>query len=136
MDICDDGRPVAGIAVDAAHSQKNRITEYRAVDLATGKEIFRKNLGNQTVNIGEFLGVVEAAKYILENSFVPKIIYSDSKTAITWFENKSTASTRRNRDLQKAEIFLKAMSMYLADVKVEHWSNREWGETPADFGNK
>ena len=34
------------------------------------------------VNIGEFLGVVEAAKYIIENDYSPRIIYTDSITAI------------------------------------------------------
>ena len=53
-------RPTEGIAVDAAHSTKNLVTEFQGIDLATGEQIFYKNLGNQTVNIGEFLGVVEA----------------------------------------------------------------------------
>ena len=59
--------PVEGIATDAAHSTKNKITEFQGIDLRTGKRIFYQNLGNKTVNIGEFLGVVEAAKYIIEN---------------------------------------------------------------------
>ena len=63
--------PVEGIATDAAHSTKNKITEFQGIDLRTGKRIFYQNLGNKTVNIGEFLGVVEAAKYI-SNSLVSK----------------------------------------------------------------
>ena len=86
-------RPTEGIATDAAHSTKRLETEYQGINLATGERIFYKNLGNQTVNIGEFLGVVEAAKYIIENNFKPRIIYTDSVTAITWFYNKRTAST-------------------------------------------
>lgn len=129
-------RPTEGIATDAAHSTKNGVTEYQGIDLATGERIFYRNLGEQTVNIGEFLGVVEAAKYIIENDFQPRVIYTDSMTALTWFRNKSTASNRRNRELQKAEIFLKALSADVDSIEVRHWNNRVWGETPADFNRK
>lgn len=129
-------RPRSGMAVDAAHSRKNGATEYRAVDLATGEELFRRSLGDQTVNIGEFLGVVEAVKLVLRTGFDPPDIYTDSMTAISWYKNRSTASVKRNRDLQKAEIFLKAFDAMLEDIRVLHWNNREWGETPADFGRK
>lgn len=129
-------RPTEGIATDAAHSTKRSVTEYQGVNLATGEVIFYENLGNQTVNIGEFLGVVAAAKYIIENDFQPRIIYTDSITALTWFQNKSTASKKRNKALQKAEIFLKALSADIESIEVRHWDNQRWGETPADFCNK
>ena len=128
--------PVAGIATDAAHSTKNKITEFQGIDLRTGKRIFYQNLGNKTVNIGEFLGVVEAAKYIIENDYSPRIIYTDSITAIAWFQNKKTASKKKCKELQKAEIFLKALAWDVDTIEVRHWNNKEWGETPADFGNK
>ena len=73
-----DMRPTEGIAVDAAHSIKKGITEFQAINLSTGERLFYKNLGNQTVNIGEFLGVVECVKFILENDFKQKVIYTDS----------------------------------------------------------
>ncbi len=129
-------RPTEGIATDAAHSTKHGVTEYQGIDLATGEQIFYRNLGEQTVNIGEFLGVVAAIKYIIENDFKPRIIYTDSMTALTWVRNKSTASNKRNRELQKAEIFLKALSADVDSIEFRHWNNNEWGETPADFGNK
>lgn len=129
-------RPTEGIAVDAAHSTKNSVTEFQAVNLATGEQIFYKDLGNQTVNIGEFLGIVEAAKYIIENDFQPRVIYSDSVTAITWFKNKATSSNKRNKALQKAEIFLKALAYDVDSIEVIHWDNKGWGETPADFNRK
>lgn len=128
--------PDRGVATDAAHSTKNRITEYRGIDLATGREIFHKELGNQTVNIGEFLAVVEAAKFIIENDFDLRVIYTDSMVALTWFKNKYTASNKTNRELQKAEIFLKAFAADVDTIEVIHWKNDEWGETPADFGRK
>ena len=129
-------RPTEGIATDAAHSTKRLVTEYQGIDLATGKRIFYRNLGEQTVNIGEFLGVVEAVKYIIENDFQPRVIYTDSITAISWFYNKRTASKKKNKELQKAEIFLKAFAADVDTIQVLHWNNKHWGETPADFGNK
>jgi len=129
-------RPTEGITTDAAHSTKNGRTQFRAIELSTGKELFNHDIGNQTVNIGEFLGVVEAAKYIIENNFYPKVIYTDSITALTWFKNKSTASKKINADLKKAEVFLKVMAVEVDKIKVIHWKNDLWGEIPADYGNK
>lgn len=129
-------RPVEGIATDASHSAKNGITRYRGIDLKTGEEIFHENLGNQTVNVGEFLGVVAAAKYIIEQNHTPRIIYTDSTTAISWFIQKRTASKRKSPALFKAEIFLQVMSGDINTIEVVHWKNDSWGETPADFGLK
>ena len=128
--------PTKGITCDAAHSTKRGITEYQAHDLKSGDRIFYKNLGNQTVNIGEFLAIVDSIKYIIENNHPDKIIYSDSVTAITWVKNKKAASNKRNSDLKKAEIYLKVMSYYIDDIKIIHWDNKIWGEIPSDFGNK
>ena len=125
-----------GIAVDAAHSMKNRKTEYQGIDLETGKYLSYCDMGNQTINIGEFVAIVEAAKYIVEHDFKPRIIYSDSLTAISWFKEKRTASGKRNKHLMKAEVYLKACDIYLEGIEVRHWNSKKWGENPADFGNK
>lgn len=129
-------RPIEGIATDAAHSMKNGKTEYQAINLATRERIFYRNLGNQTTNIGEFLAVVEAVKYIIENDFHPRVIFTDSITAIAWFKAKKTSSTKPNKDLQRAEMFLRALSADVDTIDVIHWDNKRWGETLADFGRK
>ena len=129
-------RPTEGSATDAAHSRKNGKTEYQAINLATRERIFYRNLGNQTTNIGEFLAVVEAVKYIIENDFQPRVIFTDSMTAIAWFKAKKTSSTKPNKDLQRAEMFLRALSADVDTIEVIHWDNKRWGETPADFGRK
>lgn len=129
-------RPTAGIVTDAAHSTKREVTEYQGIDLTTGERLFYEDLGFQTVNIGEFMGVIEAIKYIIETGYEPKIIYTDSQTALSWIKNKKTASNKRYPDLQKAEIFLKALSSDINQIQFIHWDNRGWGENPADFGNK
>lgn len=129
-------RPVEGIATDAAHSMKNGRTEYQGIDLATRQQIFYKDLGNQTTNIGEFLAVVEAVKYIIENDFQPRVIFTDSTTAIAWLKMKKTSSTKPCKDLQRAEMFLRALSADVDTIEIIHWDNKRWGETPADFGRK
>lgn len=129
-------RPTVGIAVDAAHSLKNGKTEYQGINLASGERIFYCDLGNQTTNIGEFLAIIAAVKYIIENDFQPRVIYSDSTTAITWFNVKKTSSTKSYSELQKAEMFLRALSYDVETIKVIHWDNKRWGETPADFNRK
>lgn len=70
------------------------------------------------MNIGEFLAVVEAVKYIIENDFQPRVIYTDSMTAISWFNNKSTASNKQNKELKKAELFLRIMAYDVDTIEV------------------
>ncbi len=98
--------------------------------------MFYSDLGNQTINIGEFLAIVEAVKYIIDNDFEPKVIFSDSNTAISWFKNKRTASGKRNAKLMKAEIYLRAIAYWIDEIEVVKWDARKFGEIPADFGNK
>lgn len=129
-------RPQCGIATDGAHSTKNRLTRFQAVDIATGEVLFNESIGNQTINIGEFLGVVEAVKYIIDHNYTPRIIYTDSMTAISWFHAKRTASKKSHPALKRAEIFLKAFAAKIESIEVRHWDNAGWGETPADFGEK
>lgn len=130
-------RPSAGIAVDASHLSSKNVTEYQGIDIATGDQVLYHNLGrDKTVNIGEFLAIVHAVQYIIENDFRPRIIYSDSITAITWFNNRETASSKGVPALKKAEIFLKVMEHDLKTIEVRHWNNQVYGETPADFGRK
>lgn len=129
-------RPIEGIATDAAHSSKNGVTQYRGIDLKTGEQIFYENLGNQTVNVGEFLGVVAGAKFIIEHNYSPRVIYTDSQTAIAWFRNKKCASKKHCSALFKAEMFLQVFSVEIDTIEVLHWDNERWGETPADFALK
>lgn len=130
-------RPTSGIAVDASHLTSQNRTDYQGVNIATGEVLFEHSLGaNKTINQGEFLAIVHAAQYIIENDFKPRIIYSDSVTAISWFKNKATSSGKDNPALKKSEVFLKALDFDIKTIDVRYWSNKQWGETPADFGRK
>jgi ribonuclease HI len=129
-------RPTAGIAVDASHSTKNGLTRYRGIDLRIGHEIFHEDIGNKTVNIVEFLGVVDAVKYIIEHDYTPRVVYTDSTTAISWFKTMVSASKRKTPAVFKAEVFLQAVSAQIETIEVVHWDKSAWGETPADYGLK
>lgn len=125
-----------GLAVDAAHSEKKKTTEYQGIDLSTGEVVFYKNIGHQTTNIGEFLALVEGIKYVIEHENMPMVVFSDSNTAISWVKNRGTSSVKRNKLIDKAIIYLKACSVYVNEVDIIKWDTKAWGENPADFGNK
>src|SRR3990172_5685450 len=76
------------IVVDAACSGSPGRLEYRGVDLASGKEIFRQGpFRNGTNNVGEFLAIVHALMVLAgRGSDLP--VYSDSETAIGWVKKK------------------------------------------------
>lgn len=132
-----ESMPIEGIACDGAHSEKNRLTQYQAVDLATGELLFREDIGYQTVNIGEYLGLAEAIRYVIFVAKKPTVIYCDSKTAIAWVRDRYTSSKKFNKDVFKAEMFILACKTEIEKlVTIKHWSSTKWGENPADFGNK
>lgn len=136
MTIIPEERPSAGITTDGAHSTRQGRTRYRGIDLATGTILFSEEVGNRTANVGEFLGVVAAARYILRHKHDPLVIYTDSTTAISWYKNGHAATRRRCPALLRAEAFLKMMAAPLASVQVRHWDTKRWGEIPADYGEK
>ncbi len=132
---------VPSLSVDAACSGNPGVMEYRGVDTATGREIFR--LGpflNATNNIGEFLALVHGLAY-LKKEGLNMPIYSDSISAIAWVRKKECktklAQTNSNTQvfnlIARAESWLKMESFYTQIIK---WETDVWGEIPADFGRK
>ena len=129
------------LSVDAACSGNPGVMEYRGVDVASKKEIFKQGpfpLG--TNNIGEFLALVHGLAHLKRtNSNLP--IYSDSQIAISWVERK-IVKTKLLRD-EKTESLFKLIERALIwikqnqwDTKILKWDTRAWGEIPADFGRK
>ena len=86
-------RPTVGIATDGAHPTKERLTRYRAVDLSSGLELFNHSIGNKTNNIGEFLAIVEAVKYILRHPEAPRIMYSSLGIVISKLRHPDAVSS-------------------------------------------
>ena len=129
------------ICVDAACSGNPGVMEYRCVETSTKKEIFASpKYEDATNNIGEFLGLVHALA-LCKKKNVDIVIYTDSKTAISWVKNKkvktSLAPTSKNKvvfDLiDRAIYWLKSNDFNNQIIK---WETEKWGEIPADYGRK
>lgn len=130
------------LTVDGA---ANDITcEYQAVWTTGEKAFASKTFRGGTNNIAEFLGLVEAIKYLQDNNLSLKI-YTDSVTAMAWVRNKkanTTAGTtgKATQELNSliidAENYLKSNSQLLQKVQILKWETKQWGEIPADYGRK
>lgn len=130
-----------GYAVDAAWNARTKVMEYRCVEIATGREIFRHGpFEDATNNVGEFLAIVDALAWLdARGSHAP--IYTDSNNAILWVAQArcrtALARTPRNTILferiAQAERWLDAHDYCNAVLK---WRTSAWGENPADFGRK
>lgn len=129
------------ISVDAASSGNPGIMEYRGVVTQTAKELFKQGPFKQgTNNIGEFLALVHGLAYLKKNNS-DRIIYTDSRTAMSWVRKKKCNSklkeSAKNKDvfelIRRAEDWLKTNTYTTTIVK---WETKAWGEIPADFGRK
>ena len=128
-------------AVDASCQGNPGVMEYRGVDLATGRELFRVGpFQDGTNNIGEFLAIVHAlAEMNRRNDW--HNIYSDSKTALAWVRNHNVKTqlkqTERNAKLfellGRGTVWIRTHSW---PVRIMKWQTELWGEIPADFGRK
>lgn len=129
------------ICVDAASSGNPGKMEYRGVDTQTRKILFEKGPFQQaTNNIGEFLALVHGLAFLKKQNS-SRVIYSDSRTAISWVRQKRCKTklkpSSRNADVfelvKRAENWLKTNSYQTQVIK---WQTKIWGEIPADFGRK
>ena len=143
QELPHDQQPICpSLSVDAACSGNPGKMEYRGVDTATGKEIFRVGpyVGG-TNNIGEFLALVHGLA-LLEKSGQPNLtIYSDSRTAMAWVAKKH-AATKLVPTAENGILFelIKRAENWLLTHKYRNpilkWDTERWGEIPADFGRK
>ncbi len=129
------------ISVDAASSGNPGVMEYQGVDTKTQKKLFHQGpFAQGTNNIGEFLALVHGLAYLKERNS-DRIIYTDSRTAMSWVRKKSCNTklpeTPKNKDLfdlvRRAIDWLKNNQYTTPIVK---WETKAWGEIPADFGRK
>lgn len=128
-------------AVDASCQGNPGIMEYRGVELATGRQLFKVGpFQDGTNNIGEFLAIVHAlAEMHRRNEW--HNIYSDSKTALAWVRNRQVKTQLKQTDrnvrlfelLGRGLVWIRSHSW---PVKIMKWQTELWGEIPADFGRK
>lgn len=129
------------ISVDAASSGNPGKMEYRGVDTKTKKQLFIQGPFEEgTNNIGEFLALVHGLAFLKKHNS-NRIIYTDSKTALSWVKKK-TCNTKLKRNSKNEALFelvdravdwLKNNNYTTVIVK---WETKAWGEIPADFGRK
>jgi ribonuclease HI len=129
------------LCVDASYSNKTGVMEYRGVWFdKPNKDVFREKFNIGTGNIGEFLAIVEALKY-LNTKKDNSIIYTDSSVALKWIKlkrvntnidfNKDTIDLWRK--IYESEDWLKSNKY---KNKILKWKTSEWGEIKADFNRK
>lgn len=129
------------ISVDAASSGNPGKMEYRGVETNTKKQLFIQGPFKEgTNNIGEFLAIVHGLAFLKKKNS-DYIIYTDSKTAMSWVQKK-TCNTKLERNSKNEKLFelvdravtwLKENTYSTTIVK---WETKAWGEIPADFGRK
>ncbi|WP_276388829.1 ribonuclease H family protein [Eudoraea chungangensis] len=136
------GQPnMFSISVDAASSGNPGVMEYRGVETKSGKVIFKQGpFEEATNNIGEFLAIVHGLA-LLKSINSPKVLYTDSRTAMSWVRKKN-CNTKLKQNQKNKEIFalitravnwLKTNTYHTEIIK---WETKAWGEIPADFGRK
>ncbi len=129
------------VSVDAACSGNPGVLEYRGVDTQTGELFFHEGpFPEGTVNIGEFLAIVDALQY-LQTHDSEMAIYSDSKVARGWVQKKVMNSKlpRANHNkilFQRADHALQWLKKNNYSNEILRWDTAAWGEIPADFGRK
>jgi ribonuclease HI len=129
------------ISVDVGCSGNPGIVEYKGVETRTGEVVFSVGPINKgTNNMGEFLAIVHALAH-LKKLGSTQTVYSDSRTALKWVNQKAVASTLV-RDETTQEIWslvdraLNWLRTNTYENKVLKWHTKEWGEIKADYGRK
>ncbi|SDR71711.1 ribonuclease HI [Formosa sp. Hel1_31_208] len=129
------------ISVDAASSGNPGKMEYRGVDTKTKKQLFIQGPFEEgTNNIGEFLAIVHGLA-LLKKTNSNRVIYTDSKTAMSWVKKK-TCNTKLERNEKNKSVFelvdraVHWLKNNTYDTIIVKWETKAWGEIPADFGRK
>jgi ribonuclease HI len=128
-------------SVDAACNPVPGKIEYRGVNTANKEIIFEQGpFENGTNNIGEFLAIVHALAECKRRN-ISHPIYSDSRNAILWIEQKRCKTNHQRTEnnealfvlIERAENWLKNNTY---DNPILKWETEAWGENPADYGRK
>jgi len=129
------------ISVDAASSGNPGIMEYRGVDTQTKQQIFIQGpFAQGTNNIGEFLALVHGLA-LLKKSKSNRILYTDSRTAMSWVRKKK-CNTKLSRTPKNKPVFdlvdraVNWLNNNTYTTVIVKWETKAWGEIPADFGRK
>lgn len=128
-------------AVDASCLKNPGLMEYRGVEVATGKVIFKMGpFEDGTNNVGEFLALVHAMALMAQRGEYHNI-YSDSEIAIKWVKNKRHKTTLKQTPANaRLHELLARANFWLQNHRypgiIRKWNTKRWGEIPADYGRK
>ena len=129
------------ISVDAASSGNPGKMEYRGVDTKSKKQLFIQGPFEEgTNNIGEFLAIVHGLAFLKQRNS-ERLIYTDSRTAISWVKKKM-CNTKLERTDKNESLFklvdraVKWLKTNNFNTTIVKWETKAWGEIPADFGRK
>lgn len=127
------------IFVDGACSGNPGPFEYQCILDNTTVVKGQFNMG--TNNIAEYLAIYDGLKYLSEHGYSQTdcILWSDSKTAISWVNNlcpntKFDADYTTSIAVQNATNWFKRHPSWLSCIRK--WDTKSNGEIPADFGRK
>lgn len=129
------------ISVDAASSGNPGVMEYQGVDTKTKKKLFKQGPFQQgTNNIGEFLAIVHGLAFLKQQNS-DRIIYTDSRTAMSWVRKRSCNTKLQETTKNKAlfDLIRRALDWLknnTYNTPIVKWETKAWGEIPADFGRK
>lgn len=130
------------IAVDGACAGVPGPMEYRGVEIATGRELFRVGpYPGGTNNIAEYLALIHALALLDKQGDRTTPVYSDSRTALSWLRRRR-ANTTLSPTPENQVVFtlLDRANRWIATHSpanpVLKWQTDVWGEIPADFGRK
>ena len=129
------------ISVDAASSGNPGKMEYRGVETKSKKQLFIQGPFEEgTNNIGEFLALVHGLAFLKKHDS-NLIMYTDSRTAISWVKKKNCNTKLKRNEKNKAlfELVDRAVDWLKNNTYntiIVKWETKAWGEIPADFGRK
>ena len=149
----ENGAPTVGIVCDGSCYDFRGSTrrdgyfhgkaEWQAVDLSTGEVVVKSHLHEQsTINIVEYLAIVDSLKHLQQIGDETTPVYSDSKIAINWvLQGYTNTALPRNSKTDHALDDLEAAAHWVErndfPNKVLWWNKHKFGmENPADFNRK
>ncbi len=140
MEIKVNEKPTKGIAVDGYCKGNPGPAGYYGVDIETGKILFQWHTTNNcTNNLAEFFGIVHALGFVKKNPQF-NCVYSDSEIAMSWVSKKQQGSKFDFSQQNDVKTWVRRCEMFLVEAKrlpdYKKWLTKEWGEIPADPGNK
>ena len=128
----------APIFVDASTRNNPGPTEYRGMQY--GKIIFERKLQYASINIGEFLAVVDALRYCQLATRPPIAIYSDSVTALAWvkYGRINTGVVLGEEVLNEVNLAVSFILLNRGSFRVPLvlWDTKKYGDIPADYRRK